>query len=428
MIKNWFVLFFIFFGAVFLFNNVLAEQTFIDKCPESDRVSCNLVIQGESTKPLSVAEGICIDTKCEINYCGDGKKGGKEECDDGNNVDGDGCSANCTHEFCGDKVITTTNPNSYYKYPGGLIPGWIYLDNLPETCDLGTGFNKDNKRCNLVCHKTSCGDGIIQMPNWDNKYEECDRSFLGNGWNSNCTDKCNFDCNYYNDNINFKKLQSVEGPTINATKSQKDYDYLQCLGMQGNYVSPDMAKSMYDALVAEHTPVGLVCPQEFCSPTELKVVDKSRVIKNYKLSLDILNNPGFYPVPRTVQVGSCCALKNKDGIKVVNGTVAHSETHWKGTPEQFRAMVNDPDYCPGIGCSMNWKVDQINQAGDYTEVWGLKIICENVEDVNLEITQKSLGVGFDWSCQHKDKRVIALQWWMSGEIELQDLFDILKSG
>ena len=33
------------------------------------------------------------EIKCEVAYCGDGILGGIEECDDGNNTGGDGCSA-----------------------------------------------------------------------------------------------------------------------------------------------------------------------------------------------------------------------------------------------------------------------------------------------------------------------------------------------
>jgi cysteine-rich repeat protein len=38
-------------------------------------------------------------------YCGDGQLDGGEECDDGNNVNGDGCDQNCTRPRCGNGVI-----------------------------------------------------------------------------------------------------------------------------------------------------------------------------------------------------------------------------------------------------------------------------------------------------------------------------------
>ena len=39
--------------------------------------------------------------------CGDGVISGREECDDGNLVSGDGCDANCTITRCGNGIVTT---------------------------------------------------------------------------------------------------------------------------------------------------------------------------------------------------------------------------------------------------------------------------------------------------------------------------------
>lgn len=68
-----------------------------------------------------------------------------EQCDDGNNVDGDGCSANCTVEpLCGDGVLN---------------PG--------EACDDGNSLNGDG--CSAACTiEAYCGDGIL------NDGEQCD--------------------------------------------------------------------------------------------------------------------------------------------------------------------------------------------------------------------------------------------------------------
>src|SRR5262249_30295002 len=40
--------------------------------------------------------------------CGDGLVRGTEECDDGNTVSGDGCSATCKKEFCGDGIVNNS--------------------------------------------------------------------------------------------------------------------------------------------------------------------------------------------------------------------------------------------------------------------------------------------------------------------------------
>lgn len=69
------------------------------------------------------------------NTCGDGNAAGGEECDDGNNIDNDGCTSSCILEFCGDG-ITQTN----------------------EICDDSNSLNNDG--CSSTCHQESCGDSI----------------------------------------------------------------------------------------------------------------------------------------------------------------------------------------------------------------------------------------------------------------------------
>jgi cysteine-rich repeat protein len=58
--------------------------------------------------------------------CGDGTVLGAEECDDGNNVDGDGCDANCRVEACGNGVLQAGEQCD----DGNLTPG----DGCSEQC------------------------------------------------------------------------------------------------------------------------------------------------------------------------------------------------------------------------------------------------------------------------------------------------------
>ena len=85
------------------------------------------------------------------NVCGDRVLGDQEECDDGNNVSGDGCSSDCRREFCGDGEVQEA---------------------LEEECDDGNVFNGDT--CTADCKKTYCGDGRVQNPNGFGQAEECD--------------------------------------------------------------------------------------------------------------------------------------------------------------------------------------------------------------------------------------------------------------
>jgi len=116
------------------------------------------------------------DIKIMLNvgeFCGDNIINGAEQCDDGNNNNGDGCSAVCVLEFCGDGVVNNNTE---------------ICDSNTEACVTASGYN-GNWLCNLTCDgwnaciaTESCGDGIV------NGNETCD-----DGNNFNC-DGCRSDC------------------------------------------------------------------------------------------------------------------------------------------------------------------------------------------------------------------------------------------
>ena len=91
-----------------------------------------------TTTMATVAVNSCM---VEDPMCGDGTLDHGEQCDDGNKMDGDGCSAQCVIEFCGD----------------GLI-------NLPkEQCDDGN--NKDGDGCSAKCQlesNSTCVEALDQ--------------------------------------------------------------------------------------------------------------------------------------------------------------------------------------------------------------------------------------------------------------------------
>ena len=99
---------------------------------------------------------------CEDQICGNYRKEGAEECDDGNEEDGDYCSADCTEITgkCGDNVVQTN-----------------------EECDDGNIVSGDG--CDLVC-KNECGNGLTD------KNEECDDGNLisEDGCDQNCKLEC----------------------------------------------------------------------------------------------------------------------------------------------------------------------------------------------------------------------------------------------
>ncbi len=91
------------------------------------------VVTGENLARVSYS----LDVQQQVveNVCGDGRKGGDEQCDDGNTVSNDGCSSTCTQEGCfiDDNVV------------GG------------EACDDGN--TTDDDCCNNMCMPPVCGDG-----------------------------------------------------------------------------------------------------------------------------------------------------------------------------------------------------------------------------------------------------------------------------
>jgi cysteine-rich repeat protein len=101
--------------------------------PLDDPVGRTATLVGYNTIPLHYSSG---PITCEAEpYCGDGILDPGEECDDGNNIDGDGCDANCTIEpYCGDGI---------------LDPG--------EECDDGNNIDGDG--CDANCTVEDDGEG-----------------------------------------------------------------------------------------------------------------------------------------------------------------------------------------------------------------------------------------------------------------------------
>jgi cysteine-rich repeat protein len=92
-----------------------------------------------------------------FSVCGNNKIEGSEQCDDGNLINGDGCSSTC-QTTCGD----------------GIRAG-------SELCDDGAKNGASGDGCSSTC-QTTCGDGIVAG------FEQCDDGNLING--DGCSSKC----------------------------------------------------------------------------------------------------------------------------------------------------------------------------------------------------------------------------------------------
>ncbi|MCB9703253.1 MAG: DUF4215 domain-containing protein [Myxococcales bacterium] len=121
------------------------DCTFFDpftpnECDPNDPATC--LDNQECVKDENDEWYVCQDVMGPV--CGDGILDEGEECDDGNLIDGDGCSPFCVFsDGCGNG-----------KIDGG------------EECDDGNQIDDD--ACTNACKDPACGDGIVQAG------EECD--------------------------------------------------------------------------------------------------------------------------------------------------------------------------------------------------------------------------------------------------------------
>lgn len=160
--------------------------------------------RSRSSSWLSVLAWAALSTGCSVygltsggaggaggagpGLCGDGVKEGAEECDDGNAIDEDLCTANCQKAFCGDGFVSPaelcdpaapgamgcTEECTLASCGNGEVEG-------VEQCDDGNEIDTDE--CLSTCVHAFCGDGHLREGE-----EECDDG------NNNPDDGCSVEC------------------------------------------------------------------------------------------------------------------------------------------------------------------------------------------------------------------------------------------
>ncbi|MBT8492620.1 MAG: hypothetical protein KJO07_06135 [Deltaproteobacteria bacterium] len=130
-------------------------------------------------------QGICAAGVCLDGSCGDGIRAAGEACDDGNTLDGDGCSSDClSSEVCGNGVVDSDQGEQCD----------CGADELSGDCEQ---LNSDlaGAACRADC-LDHCGDGVV------NAAEECDGAVslegacLDFGFDRgplSCADSCDID-------------------------------------------------------------------------------------------------------------------------------------------------------------------------------------------------------------------------------------------
>ena len=126
---------------------------------------------------------------CTLELCGDGIFDPQEKCEDGNTINGDGCRDNCTVEYCGDGVLDVGEECELHHpaNEGECRMNCTYIvcgDGIKESgeaCDDGNGSDADG--CRADCSIEQCGDGIVD------RFETCDDGNVFNydGCDASCT-------------------------------------------------------------------------------------------------------------------------------------------------------------------------------------------------------------------------------------------------
>ena len=116
-------------------------------CDLRTSISCgdNVVNFSEACDDGNTVDGDGCSSTCMLQaFCGDGNLDTGEECDDGNNVDFDGCSADCAQEGDGGAIAFDANGDSLNDVlvwtPSGTEPDILRLAS-PTGTELGGYFN-----------------------------------------------------------------------------------------------------------------------------------------------------------------------------------------------------------------------------------------------------------------------------------------------
>ncbi|MDC0118012.1 DUF4215 domain-containing protein [bacterium] len=174
--------------------------------------------EGEACDDGNTMDGDGCSSTCELeSVCGNGILEGNEVCDDGNTIDGDNCSSTCDAVyFCGDGILEGNEAcDDGNTMDGDGCSSTCELESVcgngilegNEVCDDGNTIDGDN--CSSTCDAVYfCGDGVLEGN------EACDdgNNIDGDGCSSTCQDE-SLAVNEYG--IAFTELKSYPVPFTN---------------------------------------------------------------------------------------------------------------------------------------------------------------------------------------------------------------------
>jgi len=180
-------------------GNIVNGDGCSSQCQIEKRCGNCIVEPGEQCDDGNTVSGDGCSSQCKIERCGNGLVDVGEQCDDGNNISGDGCSSQCKIEKrCGNCLIE-----------------------YGEQCDDGNSVNTDS--CTNLCKIAFCGDGIVKTG-----WEQCDDGNINN------FDSCSNDCTLNECVMNLTKIDSPDpvtpGSTLKYTLTLKNIGTADCTG------------------------------------------------------------------------------------------------------------------------------------------------------------------------------------------------------
>jgi cysteine-rich repeat protein len=178
-----------------------------------------IVTPPESCDDGNNLDGDGCDPMCALESCGDAMIDPGEECDDGNQLNNDNCTNSCLFSICGDSIVqdgaeacddgNLDNSDDCLNSCQLALCGDGFLHADVEECDDGNGV--DNDACSNLCKAAECGDGIHQQG------EECDD---GNDINGDaCLNSCKLAV--CGDGVLYEKAEQCDlGPGLNKDEGK----------------------------------------------------------------------------------------------------------------------------------------------------------------------------------------------------------------
>jgi cysteine-rich repeat protein len=126
-----------------------------------------------------------------VSLCGNGIVDPGEECDDANNIDGDGCSATCKFEFCGDNIINNDweECETDSDCETNQVCNDCLCEDIPEKC--GNGELDPGEECEATgIYEGQYGPGSEFMCNADKTLSECNPATCKYEDTEQCSSNC----------------------------------------------------------------------------------------------------------------------------------------------------------------------------------------------------------------------------------------------